>query len=72
MEHMNKTDAYTKTILTVIAACLIALVFRDIPITSTAHAQSSGGVVPVDIVAINGSPFRVGQVDYLRPALPVK
>jgi len=44
-------DWYTKTVLTVIALCLIALVFRD---TEVAHAQ---GPVKVEIVGIT-SPVR--------------
>jgi len=41
-------DWYTKTVLTVIALCLIALVFRD---TEVAHAQESD--IAVTIVGID-------------------
>jgi hypothetical protein len=34
-----KSDLYTKIVLTVIAACLLGLVFRDVPIITTAHSQ---------------------------------
>ena len=37
-----KTDLYTKTILTVIAVCLLGLVFRDAPTVTTAYAQQQG------------------------------
>jgi hypothetical protein len=36
-----KTDLYTKVVLTVIAACLLGLVFRDAPIVPTAQAETA-------------------------------
>ena len=36
-----KTDLYTKAVLTIIAACLLGLVFRDVPMVTTAHAEIS-------------------------------
>ena len=36
-----RVDLYTKTILTVIAAALVALVVRDVPLVSTANAQAT-------------------------------
>ena len=55
-----KTDLYTKVVLTIIAACLLGLLFRDTPIVTTAHAETAaeppihviidgvqGGVLPV-------------------------
>jgi hypothetical protein len=30
-----KTDLYTKVVLTIIAACLLGLVFRDVPTVTT-------------------------------------
>jgi len=36
-----KTDLYTKSILTVIAIALIALVFKNTPIVSTAQAEKT-------------------------------
>jgi hypothetical protein len=36
-----KTDLYTKVVLTVIAACLLGLVFRDAPIVTTAQAETA-------------------------------
>jgi len=72
-----KTDFYTKTILTVIAACLSAIVLRDAPIVSTAHAQARYGTtygahpglensVDVNIVAVGGKSILYGA------AVPVK
>jgi hypothetical protein len=39
------TDRYTKTMLTIIATCLVALVVQNLPIWTTANAQN--GPVPV-------------------------
>jgi hypothetical protein len=35
-----KNDLYTKVVLTVIAVCLIGLLFRDVPVVTTARAGS--------------------------------
>lgn len=37
-----KTDRYTKTVLTIIAACLVILVFKSTPLSTPVHAQSQG------------------------------
>ena len=47
------TDAYTKAVLTVIAACLVILVARGTPLVGTAHADSDK-VLAVDLVRVNG------------------
>ena len=36
-----KTDLYTKVVLTIIAACLLGLVFRDAPIVTTAYSETA-------------------------------
>ena len=36
-----KTDLYTKVVLTIIAACLLGLVFRDVPTVTTAYAETA-------------------------------
>ncbi len=36
-----KTDLYTKVVLTIIAACLLGLVFRDVPTITTAYAETA-------------------------------
>jgi hypothetical protein len=61
-----KTDLYTKSILTVIAACLLSIVFRGTPLISTAHAQEPT-IVPtaVNIVQVAGNninPPRIGEL----------
>ena len=40
MKASFKVDSYTKAILTVIAACLVWICVRDIPVARMAHAQS--------------------------------
>lgn len=64
-----KVDLYTKTILTVIAGCLLYLVARDIPLVKEAHAQSRGPV-EVNIVQIDGR--RLWPYSVAEAALPVK
>jgi len=36
-----KADLYTKVVLTIISACLLGLVFRDVPTVTTAHAETA-------------------------------
>ena len=52
-----KIDVYTKSVLTIIAACLVCIVFRDMPLISTAHAEVPTASTRVDIVAIEGVPI---------------
>jgi hypothetical protein len=50
-----KTDAYTKIILTIIAAALVGHLFQDAPIVSTAHAQeNTTHIQKVDRVSVSG------------------
>ena len=59
-----KTDPYTKTLLTVIAVCLVICVLRDVPLVPPAHAQEAlrpprpmpAEVMQVDIVRVAGAP----------------
>lgn len=55
-----RVDLYTKSILTVIAVCLTAIVVRDVPTLPEAHAVSVSDrgkdVVRVQIVSIDESP----------------
>lgn len=55
-----KIDLYTKIVLTVIAICLMAIIFR-----STPKLQAGSNWMDVNIAAVNGSPV------YISP-LPVK
>ena len=59
-----KTDLYTKTILTIIAICLLYSAGRDM--LALAYADRND-VVDVNIVAVSGN--RIGVYD---KALPVK
>ena len=61
-----KVDFYTKSVLTVIASCLVYFVVQDVSPIRDAHAES-GGVVDVNIVKIDGAPVRFSST-----ALPVK
>ena len=65
--HMN-VDFYTKTVLTVIAVCLVTLVLRSFEFSpvSTAHAAEQPGIVDVNVVQVDGRYI----TDY--NALPVK
>jgi hypothetical protein len=47
-----KTDAYTKSVLTVIACCLLYFVAKDISVIPDAHANA---VVDINIVKVAGS-----------------
>lgn len=67
---------YTNFVLTVIAVCLLCLVFRDVSVPTQARAalgQDAQQLYPVDvnIVKINGRAFGVGQVNDFKPSLPV-
>jgi len=71
-----KTDTYTKTILTVIAICLVILAAKSFDpgvLVSTAHAETRS-IMDVNIARINGMEF--GQVieppSLNPPAIPVK
>ena len=51
-----KTDLYTKSILTIIACCLLYIVARDLPLVQNTYAQSRG-TVDVNIVQVAGRTF---------------
>jgi len=59
-----KTDLYTKTILTIIAICLLFIAGRDMVVPAYADRKD---IVDVNIVAVSGN--RIGVYD---KALPVK
>jgi hypothetical protein len=57
-----KTDLYTKVVLTIIAACLLGLVFRDTPIVTTAHAETATDApIHVIIDGVQGGALPVGN-----------
>jgi len=54
--ELMMVDRYTRFILTIIAACLVIIVVRDIPIVSKALAQAAlyrGDTLPVTIRGID-------------------
>ena len=69
-----KTDTYTKTVLTIIAVCLIILAAKSFDggfLVSTAHAQSTGGtMMDVNISQIGGFDIKSAS-PYNNAALPV-
>ena len=57
-----KTDLYTKVVLTIIAACLLGLVFRDTPIVTTAQAETATEApIHVIIDGVQGGALPVGN-----------
>ncbi len=66
-----KADLYTKSVLTVIACCLLYFVMRDISVVPEVRAQSQG-TVDVNIVQVAGAKIsNNGMVSY-DAFLPVK
>lgn len=65
------TDLYTKSVLTVIAGCLLYIATKDVQVIELAHAQNKGPVA-VNIVGVGGNAFGLGAVDPMNPALPVR
>jgi hypothetical protein len=59
-----KTDLYTKTILTIIAICLLFIAGKDMVVPAYADKKE---IIDVNIVAVSGN--RIGVYD---KALPVK
>lgn len=55
-----KTDLYTKIVLSIIAVCLVILVFKDNDVVTTAHAlpsvamTQSNSPIDVRIVGVSG------------------
>jgi len=49
-----QTDTYIKTVLTIIAAGVLFIAFRDVPVIGNAQAQDLTKMIDVNIVAING------------------
>ncbi|MDY8136540.1 hypothetical protein [Aquimarina sp. 2201CG5-10] len=48
-----KTDTFSKTILTIIAACLVIIVLRDINMIPKAHASTSSTSIGYGLVPVN-------------------
>ena len=77
-----KSDLYTKVVLTVIAACLLGLVFRDQPVVPAAYAQGNEthmiidnvqGALPVTIDSVQGGALPVrNPVDRSNKVVPLE
>ena len=68
-----KTDTYTKTVLTIIAVCLIILAAKSFDggfLVSTAQAQLNGTMVDVNIARIGGFDFKTSSLQN-NACLPV-
>jgi len=60
-----KIDLYTKVVLTVIAGSLICLLFRDVEIVSSAHAEENAKIQSVNIAQISGRTFNTAALPVL-------
>jgi len=75
-----KTDFYTKTVLTVIACCLVYFVAKDVSPIMHANAQVGGPPaiakvsepIEVNIVQVAGKKFSTFDVGDFNAALPVR
>ncbi|WP_455498654.1 hypothetical protein [Coprobacter sp.] len=73
-----KIDLYTKSVLTIIAICLIVLIFKNnevIPTVKAAPAtleQLNGGVVDVRIVGVNYNTEIPVKIESVKSAIPIK
>ena len=76
-----KTDAYTKIVLTIIAAALVGHLFRETPVIPAAQAQEDAvRIQQVDLVSVNGVPLSnvisdsgsINQTNANLIALPVR
>ncbi len=76
-----KTDAYTKIVLTIIAAALVGHLFKEAPVISSAHAQDGPvRIQQVDLFSVNGIPLSnvisdsgsINQTNANLVALPVR
>ena len=57
-----KADLYTKVVLTIISACLLGLVFRDVPTVTTAYAETATEPpIHVIIDGVQGGALPVGN-----------
>ena len=63
------TDMYTKSVLTVIAACLVWLCIKDVDLIPATYAQDEAAAaaarapIKVEVVNIDKSPVKVSIVD---------
>ncbi|MBV9873565.1 MAG: hypothetical protein JO025_02455 [Verrucomicrobia bacterium] len=64
-----RTDLYTKLVLTVIAVCLIGQLFRNVPVVTTARAESGKQLIQsVSVVGWSAGTLSVsGNVGVYNP-----
>ena len=64
-----KTDLYTKLVLTVIAVCLAGQLFRNVPVVTTARAESGKQLIQtVSVVGWSAGTLSVsGNVGVYNP-----
>jgi len=65
-------DAYTRIVLTVIAACLVYMVGKDLTLVPEARAQEGAPVTAVNIVEIGGAPVPAPGNSRYEVSLPVR
>ena len=65
-------DAYTRIVLTVIAASLVYMVAKDLALVPDAHAQEGAPVTAVNIVEIGGAPVPAPANSRNEVSLPVR
>lgn len=65
-------DAYTRIVLTVIAACLVYMVGKDLSLVPEARAQEGAPVTAVNIVEIGGAPVPAPANSRYEVSLPVR
>lgn len=65
-------DAYTRIVLTVIAACLVYMVAKDVSLVPDARAQETAPVTAVNIVEIGGAPVPAPANSRNEVSLPVR
>ena len=66
------SDRYTKVILTVIAACLVWICVRDVPLMSEAYAQSARAKAQRAAREREDEQLRQSDKDKIEEAMPVK
>lgn len=67
-----QTDNYTKTVLTIIAAGVLFIAFRDVPVIGNAQAQDLTKMIDVNIMAVAGVQVNDPQKSPLVFSLPVR
>lgn len=65
-------DVYTRTVLTVIAGCLLYMVGKDLSLVPEAHAQNGLGITAVNIVEVAGAPIAAPKDARFEVSLPVR